>query len=165
MAGSKSKFTEVARAACKGKVVAGAIGPPTKRACLAEEMTILPPLPAQPTVEESTHLQLESSALGAFAFALAYEFPAAIPIPFKLAPASMGVEASWAPSIQHVALVLNQVLSLLNDPSLVVLLIKNALRLRNRDRMNELKTDELFDNVIHFALESVLYAYVAKKHH
>lgn len=53
--------------------------------------------------------------------------------------------------------------SLLEDPSLVVLLTKNALRLGDCRRLSEVENDELFDNIMHFALESALYAYMAKE--
>lgn len=56
-------------------------------------------------------------------------------------------------------------LSLLNDPTLGLMLIKSALRLVDRRCLNELQIDELFDNVMYFSLESALCVCVAKKHH
>lgn len=53
--------------------------------------------------------------------------------------------------------------SLLEYPSLAVLLIKNALRLEDYRRLNKVETDELFDHVMHSALESALCAYMAKE--
>lgn len=59
---------------------------------------------------------------------------------------------------------LNKAPSLLDDPSLGLLLIKNALRPIDRCHLNEIKTDNLFINAIHFALEGALCAYVVKEH-
>lgn len=54
--------------------------------------------------------------------------------------------------------------SLLNDPTLAVLLTRNALRPEDCRHLNELEMDELFQNVMHSTLESSLSAYVAKEH-
>ena len=62
-------------------------------------------------------------------------------------------------------MVLNRAPSLLDDPTIGILLMKSVLRPVDRRCLNELKTDELFDNVMHSALESALCAYVAKEHH
>lgn len=93
MAGSRSKFIEAA-CACKGKTIAGATSLPTKRARAAEKVIMLPPLPAQPTVEKSAYLQLESPALGASASVLASELPSTFPTTFEPASVGMGVESS-----------------------------------------------------------------------
>lgn len=105
------------------------------------------------------------NGISAFAFALAFEPPAAVSIPSKPAPADVGIESLWPLSIQRLTLALNWAPSLLYDPTLAILLIKSALRLGDHCRMNELETDELFDNVMHSALESALCTYVAQEHH
>lgn len=91
----------------KGKTVVGATSHPAKRACPVEEMSMIPPPPAQPTVEELAHLQLESSALGASTSSPAFEPPIAIPTSFEPTPTSVGAKSSWPPSIQCLILVLN----------------------------------------------------------
>lgn len=55
--------------------------------------------------------------------------------------------------------------SLLNDPTLSLLLIKSALKSADYCHLNELKIDELFDNTIHSALEGAFCTYVANEHH
>lgn len=52
MARKKNKFAEVTRAARKGKVVPGAIGPLPKRARRAKEVIIFPPPPPPTMIEE-----------------------------------------------------------------------------------------------------------------
>lgn len=52
--------------------------------------------------------------------------------------------------------------SLLYDPTLTVLLTKNALRPKDCRRLNDLEMDDLFDNAMHSVLESSLCVYVAK---
>lgn len=52
--------------------------------------------------------------------------------------------------------------SLLEDPNLAFLLTKNTLRPGEHRHLNELETDDLFDNVMYSALDSAFYAYVAK---
>lgn len=101
MAESRSKFTEAARAAHKGKAIAGATSPPVKCTRPTEEVIILPSPPPPLMVEESTHSQIESSTLGAFASAPASELLAATPTPTEPAPASVesnlpGLQASSA---------------------------------------------------------------------
>lgn len=56
MAGSQSIFSEVVRAAYKGKVIAEAISPLAKRARLMEEVIMLPLPPPPPMAEKSAHL-------------------------------------------------------------------------------------------------------------
>lgn len=53
---------------------------------------------------------------------------------------------------------------LLEEPHLSVLIAKNALRYRDCHRLNEVKMDDLYDNVMHAAMKSVLHAYIAKEH-
>lgn len=60
-------------------------------------------------------------------------------------------------------LALNRAPSLLDDPTLVILLITIALRLGDHCHLNKLEIDKLFDNVMHSNLESC--AYVANEHH
>lgn len=69
-----------------------------------------------------------SYAWSSSAFAPTSELPAVVSTPSKPTLVSVGVESSWPLSIQHLALVLNWVPSLLDDLILVVLLIKGALR-------------------------------------
>lgn len=59
---------------------------------------------------------------------------------------------------------LNWITSLLNNPILGLLLIKSALRPVDHRHLNELETDELFDNTMHFTLEGDLCTYVAKEY-
>lgn len=80
-------------------------------------------------------------------------------------PANMGIEYSWPPSIQCLAMELNQAPSFLDNPTLIVLLIESALSSIDLHCMNGLEIDELFYNILHFVLESALCAYVAKEHH
>lgn len=94
---------------------------------------------------------------------LSLELPTNTPTSSVPAPASIGVEPSWLLSIQHLALALNRVPSLLDDPTLGLLLIKGALRPVDRRHLNELKIDKLFDNAIHSTLEGALCTYVAKE--
>lgn len=54
--------------------------------------------------------------------------------------------------------------SLLDEPNLAILITKNALRPRDHRCLNEVETDELFDNIMHSALGSDLCAYMAKEH-
>lgn len=53
--------------------------------------------------------------------------------------------------------------SLLKKPRLSVLIAKNALRSDYRHHPNEVKMDDLYNNIIHSAMESALCAYLAKK--
>lgn len=64
MVGSRSKFAETTCAAHKGKAVIGATGPFPKHVRQAEKVIMLPP-PPQLTIEDLSHSQLESSAMGA----------------------------------------------------------------------------------------------------
>lgn len=75
----------------------------------------------------------------------------------------MVVESSWPTGIQHLALVLNWASSLLNDPSLGLLLIKSSLRPIDHRHLNEVEIDELFVNAIHSRLKGALYTYVANE--
>lgn len=103
--------------------------------------------------------------MGASAFAPTSELPTTIPIPLEPAPTNMGVESSWPLSIQHLALALNYTSSLLGDPTLVVLLIKSAFRPADHHGPNGVKIDDLFDNIMHSTLESVLCTHAVKEHH
>lgn len=53
--------------------------------------------------------------------------------------------------------------SLLEEPQLSVLIAKNAMRPKDYHRLNAVKTDDLYDNIIHSAMETALYAYMAKE--
>lgn len=153
MAGSGNRFAEAVRIAHKGKAAAKTTDPPSKCACQVEEVVMLPPIP-QPTEEELTLSQPRSFSMGAFT---------STPIPADPAPANMGIESLWPPRIQHLAVVLNQAPSLLDNLTLDVLLIKSTLRPANCCRLNGVETYELFDNVLHSTLESALCTYVAKQ--
>lgn len=65
--------------------------------------------------------------MGASASNLVYE-PSSTTFPTLVEPISMnmGVDSSWLPRIQRLALALTPTSSLLDDPTLVVLLTKNA---------------------------------------
>lgn len=89
---------------------------------------------------------------------------ASVPTPDP-APTNVGIESPWPLSIQWLTMALNYLPSLLDDPTLTILLIKSALRPADRHHLNGVKIDELFDNVLHSALESALCAYVANEHH
>lgn len=56
-----------------------------------------------------------------------------------------------------------QVNSLLEEPQLSVLIAKNAIRPSDRYRLNEVKMDDLYDNAIHYTMESALCTYLAKE--
>lgn len=119
---------------------------------------MLPPPPPQPATEKTTPFQPESLALGAFASALA---PTDIPSLSVPTPTSVGVKSSSPIGIQCLALTLNRAPSLLDDPSLSLLLIRSTLRPADHRHLNAVETDELFANAIHSVLESVFYIYVA----
>lgn len=93
MARPRSKFAKVACVVRKRKAIVRAISPPAKRARLTGEVIMLPPPPTKPAVEESVHLQPESSALGASTFAPVFELPTAIPTLSKPALASVEVKS------------------------------------------------------------------------
>lgn len=62
----------------------------------------------------------------------------------------------WPRSIRHLALALTWTISLLEEPQLSVLIAKNALRPGDYHRLNVVEIDDLYDNIIHYAVESVL---------
>lgn len=53
--------------------------------------------------------------------------------------------------------------SLLEEPCLSVLIGKNALRPRDCHHLNEVETDDLFNNIMHSTMESFLCVYMAKE--
>lgn len=76
----------------------------------------------------------------------------------------MGGEQCWSHiASEHLALALTRTTSLLEEPLLSVLIAKNALRPKNRHCLNEVKTDDLYENIIHSVMESVLCAYMANE--
>lgn len=77
-------------------------------------------------------------------------------------PENTNVEASWPHSIQHLALA-HRKTSLLDKPHLSVLISKNALKLGDRHHLNEIWTDDLFNNIMHSTIEGAIYAYMAKE--
>lgn len=64
---------------------------------------------------------------------------------------------------KQLALALTHTTSLLKEPCLSVLIVKNALRPRDCHQLNEVETDDLYDNIIHSTMESALCAYMAKE--
>lgn len=54
--------------------------------------------------------------------------------------------------------------SILVEPNLSVLIFKNALRPGDHHHLNEIWTDDLFDNIMHSAMEGAIYAYMAKEY-
>lgn len=101
--------------------------------------------------------------MGASASVPVPEPSTAVPTAAKPIPTSEGVDSPWPLSIQCLALALTRTPSLLEDPSLAVLLTKNALSPEDRRRLNEVETDDLFNIVIHSALESAFRSYMAKE--
>lgn len=161
MVGSRIKFAEVVRAARKSKAIIGAIGLHSKRTRRTKEIIMLPHLPPHPIIEESAHSQPKSSAMGVSASIPVPEPSTVAPTSTKPIPTNVGVNSLWPPSIQQ--LVLTRMPSLLKDLSLAILLTENALRPGVYRRLNEVKTDKLFGNVMHPDLQSALYAYMAKE--
>lgn len=53
--------------------------------------------------------------------------------------------------------------SLLEELQLLIFVAKNALQPGDCYRVNEVETDDLYDNVIHSGIESTLCAYLAKE--
>lgn len=51
----------------------------------------------------------------------------------------------------------------LKEPRLSILIAKNALSPGDYHYLNEVETDNLYDNIIHSAMESALYPYMAKE--
>lgn len=52
---------------------------------------------------------------------------------------------------------------LLKEPRLSVLIAKTGLRPRDHHHLNEVEIDDLYDNIMHSALESALCDYMAKE--
>lgn len=148
MAGKKDKFTEAACAACKGKVIAGAFGPPSKWAYWEEEIIMFPSPPPPPATEEIASSQPES---------FSRDTPMAVPIH------EASVEASWPRGIQNLTLALTQATSLLEKTRLFFLIAKSALRPGDCHFLNAIKTDDLYNNIIHSMMESALYMYMANE--
>lgn len=61
------------------------------------------------------------------------------------------------------ALALTQMTSLLEEPRLSVVIAKNTLRPEDHHHLNAVETDDFYDNIIHFIMESALCAYMAKE--
>lgn len=61
------------------------------------------------------------------------------------------------------ASVLTWTISLLEESRLSVLIAKNVLRPGDCHLLNEIEIDDLYDNIIHFRMESALCAYMAKE--
>lgn len=83
------------------------------------------------------------------------------PAPSQPKSSSMGTLASVP--VQHLTLALTWATFLLKEPLLSVLIAKSALRPRDRHRLNEVDTEDLYFNIIHFTMESALCAYMPKK--
>lgn len=107
-----------------------------------------------PTIEGTTSTQPESCFR---------DTPVAVPIQTDAQQEETSVGASWPRGIQHLALALTRTTSLLKEPRLYVLIAKNTPRPKDHQRLNEVETDDLYGNIIHSAIESVLYAYIAKE--
>lgn len=125
---------------------------------------MLTPPPTPPTIEESGHSQPESSTVGTSMTVPAYKPSASVHAPTEPILANVGVDSLWPHNIQHLVLALTRLNSLLDKPNLAILVTKNSLRLEDCRHLNEFETEKLFDNVMHFALESALYTYMGKKH-
>lgn len=89
------------------------------------------------------------------------ELPTDVPSLSIPALASARVESSWHVRIQRLALAISRTPSLLDNPSLGLLVIKSTLRPTDCRHLNEVETNELFVNVIHSILEGVLCTYAA----
>lgn len=107
----------------------------------AEEVILLPPSPPPPPpiTEEMTPTQPESSRRGT---------PLTAPTQAG-APKEADVGVAWPRGIQHLALALTQTTSLFEEPSLSILIAKNALRPGDHHRLKAITTDGLYDNIIH----------------
>lgn len=126
MAEKKNNFFEMAHAVCKGKAPTGMFGPPQK--CARQEVVVvILPHPPPPTIEGASAFQPESSIRGT---------SAVVSVPANPTPKSTRVESSWPWSIQNLALALTQTISLLEEPRLLVLKAKNALRHRDQYRLD-----------------------------
>lgn len=146
------------------KLLLGQPVPLPKRAHRAEEVNILPSPPPPPTIEELAHSQPESFTISVSASVLVFKPSTVVCTPTKPIPANVGVDSLWPPSIQRLVLALTRTPSLLEDPSLAVLLTKNALRPGDHRHLNEVETIKLSDNVMHSFLKSALCTYMVKKH-
>lgn len=157
MAGKgRNKFAEAARAAWKGIVVAGTSTPPPKRAQWAEEIiTLPPPSPPPSTTNELSVIRPESSSRAT---------PLIPTIQLHTQNKKAGTGISWPWGIQHLAIALIQDDSLLKEPRLSVLIANNPLKLGDCHRLGIVETDELYNNIIHSAIESAMCAYLAKEH-
>lgn len=153
MARKKNKFAEAARTACKGKTVAGISGRPPKRACQEEVFILLPPFPP-PTIEGATASLPKPSSTGTPVVDLVFAEPS---------QESVGAEVTLPQGIQHLALGLTRMTSLLEKPRLLVLITKNALMPGDCHRLNAVQTDDIYGNIIHSAMESALCAYMVKE--
>lgn len=149
----KNKFAEAASAAYKGKATPETSDPPPKRARQVEEIVALPPPPAHPTIEEQTVTQLEPSSKGTPLISLDQ---------IGQQHEEARIEALCPQGIQHLALALTQVNSLLEEPQFSILIAKNSLWPGDRHRLNAVETNDLYNNGIHSAMGSALYVYLAK---
>lgn len=61
------------------------------------------------------------------------------------------------------ALALTRMTSLLEKSRLSIFITKDALRPGDRYCLNAVEMDDLYDNIVHSAMESVLRAYIAKE--
>lgn len=52
---------------------------------------------------------------------------------------------------------------LFDDPHMSVMISRNAMRLEDHHHLNEIRTDDLFDNIIHSSLEGAICAYMANE--
>lgn len=115
---------------------------------------MLPLSPSPLTIEEQNVLQPKSSFRGT---------PSILPNQIGPQQEEAGTEAPWPQGIQHLLLALTRVNSLLEELRLFILIAKNSLRPRDHHYLNTVETDDLYNNVIHSAMQSALCAYLAKK--
>lgn len=115
---------------------------------------MLPHLPPPSVTKKTSPIQLKASSRGD---------PAAVLIQANPSREEAGARATWPRGIQHLALAFTRKTSLLEESRLSVLIAKNALRPRDYHRLNEVETDNLYDNIIHSMMESAFYAYITKE--
>lgn len=99
---------------------------------------------------ETTAYSTESSLRGT---------PSTAPVQIDPLQEEAGTEAIWLRDIQYLALALTRTTSLLEKLWLLVLIAKNVLRSRDYHHLNKIATDDLYDNIIHSAMGSVMCAY------
>lgn len=115
---------------------------------------MFPPPPPPPAIEVIAPTQPKSSSRGT---------PAVVLIQAEPSPEEAEAEVAWARGIQNLALVLTRTTSLLKEPRLSILIAKNTLRRGDHHHLNVVEIDDLYNNIIPFAMESALCSYIAKE--